>query len=318
MFLRILKYFKILRLFFFLPVISFSLPCINTYASNNKIIEGVVAVVMGKPILYSETKDFQRILNLSNDSYKSSLNTALNYLVELEILKDKLEKIGIKTEDDEINFQIKALAQSNGNKSVDDFLLSIKKKGISEAVFRKFVKYQILKAKYIRNYIQPNITISEQELKQDLKKIVGKEIKLFNMLLISSKNKNKLLSVYKKIDFQKKDAIQQNLNKYKNLKVITLKGISEEDINPTVRKHLQTLKPGEFSEIFQLGDSYFFVYFIGYAHLEDTDELTKKKLANFIIMKKIEEEFKTKMSNLKNQYYVEIKKNLIKKLEEGK
>lgn len=279
--------------------------------SDEKLIEGIVAVVGDNPVLLSEVRETRTALKVFFGKNEISVQDALSYIIDSRTFEIAMKERGIVVEKDEIDFHLEEFARANNYKNVNEFLIALKNEGVSENTLREIIKFESLKSKYVRNFLLPRFFVSEEEILKTAQELIRKsELKLLKLTIYSSEDKNELLN------FREKITKGENAPGEK-VKISYLTGVTEEDLTPEMKKYLSHLKPNEPSSVLSLGDYYVFIIYEISENLREMDESVKKRIRNYIITRRVERELEKELKDLKNKIYIDLKNNLIKKLEEG-
>ena len=133
---------------FFIILIAFSL--------NAKIIDKVVASVNGEPITSYDIQVTSKKLNIPK-------NQALNYLIDQELIKSEIKKLGITVDAYEIDEAMNKIAQRN-HLTLFELQNILMQKGEYKE-FKKKLKENLLKEKLFENIVNSQLKITPQQIK---------------------------------------------------------------------------------------------------------------------------------------------------------
>ncbi len=124
---------------------------------NAKIIDMVVASVNKEPITSYEIATLSKKLHIS---YKE----ALNLLIDKKLFDEAIKEQGISVDEFDVENAFEKIASSYGM-SVYEFKRMLKEKGELEE-FEKKLKEKLLRDKFIQEFLNSKISISDKEIKE--------------------------------------------------------------------------------------------------------------------------------------------------------
>jgi len=152
-------------LIFILMVISFFTP------SYGKIVDYIVAVVNGQPILYSELLEYAR-----NNRIRD-LRAARDSLIERKILLTEAEAEGLTVSDKEIKTALEDFIKNSGFRSKEDFQKALAKEGLSLDDVEEKLKEQLIVAKLIGKNVKSRISVTDIEIEKVCRERQSKPIR---------------------------------------------------------------------------------------------------------------------------------------------
>ncbi|MFQ3306822.1 MAG: parvulin-like peptidyl-prolyl isomerase [Candidatus Midichloriaceae bacterium] len=197
--------FKIIFLFVF----SFIYNIDYSYSDN------IVAYVNGEIITSYEMNDRITLVELANKSKlsKDAKSEVLKELIDEKLLAQIANKNQMVISKKKIDEAMKNMAKSNGFNNLNDFLLNYK---IKKSTLYKKLESQILLQVFIEKYIQPEIHISKQEIKDNTNAISQNTTAKSYIDINNDKAKLYEIVMYKKS--YTPESMMSNINDiYKNL-----------------------------------------------------------------------------------------------------
>ncbi len=267
-------------------------------------IDGVAAVVDSNPVTVSEVKAAAKVLSEMGNR-DTTCREALEYMVDMNILEKEAGERGLKVTDEEVETAIKAVATRN-NFSYRQLKEVIEAKGIPFSVYRNIVKYELLKDRFIRSVIQPETMVGPSDVRALYSELHKQGLRPVSVVVFVGRNR-KQVSKARLLLTEEKDFKHVN-QEFPEVVSTPIKNVWPEDLNPQVKTVLQNLKPGEMSDIFQIGEKWGFVLFTG---LDDNDSAQKippevySRLEQMALLKKINEELKRKLARFRTKHFVE-------------
>jgi peptidyl-prolyl cis-trans isomerase SurA len=158
-------------LLYALLVSLFSLP-MHSF-SKEVLVEGIAAVVNGRPILLSE---FEQAWKIRLEGLKGKVSNEeilrknlINRMVMLKLQEESAENNGIRVNERELNASIDLIARNN-KLSLKEFYLQVEKQGLSISSFRENIRQQVI-AQRLQNQLFGNrVRITKTEIDEVLKR----------------------------------------------------------------------------------------------------------------------------------------------------
>ena len=148
-----------------LMLISFSA------SSYGKVIDYIVAVVNGQPILYSELLEYAR-----NNRIRD-LRVARDSLIERKILLTEAEAEGLTVSDEAIKNALENFIKNSGFRSREEFEKALEKEGLTLDDVREKLKEQLLVAKLIGRNVKSKIHVTDIEIEKVCRERQSKPIR---------------------------------------------------------------------------------------------------------------------------------------------
>ena len=149
-----------------------------------ELIDRIVAVVNNDVItlseLYEESEPtFEKIReNVPADQVNAALRKArkdiLNGLIDRMLVAQKAENSGLSVNDEDVDAAIERIISQN-NTTPQRFRRELAKMGLSEELYRKKIKSQILQSKLINYEIRSKIVITDEKVRQYYQESFGRE-----------------------------------------------------------------------------------------------------------------------------------------------
>jgi len=160
------------RVLYIMFVFSLLIP----FSAAGKVFDRVVGVVNGEVITLSDLDNAMpqygrdNILDEGNSldkeiKLRQARKEVLDMLIEERLLQLVARQFGIKVEDEEVDKAIERMKQA-GNASDDEMIKELTAQGFSMEGYSHFIKAQLRKAKIIDAAIKPNISMSEEKLRE--------------------------------------------------------------------------------------------------------------------------------------------------------
>lgn len=166
-------------------------------AGSTAVVDKIVAVVNGEPLLLSEIKTAAYIMNqsrLSGELEEKILKDRrfLKKMVTETLIYQEAVRAGFDTRDDEID-KLSSKVLKKNNIPFDQFLVQLGKMGLSYDEYREQLRREIIKAKIIRLEVDSKVTLSEEELKKAIEEAIERErenrrINIQQILILAPQN----------------------------------------------------------------------------------------------------------------------------------
>ena len=139
--------------------------------SYGKVVDYIVAVVNGQPILYSELLEYAR------NSRIKDLRVARDSLIEKKILLTETEAEGLTVSDEEIEAALKNFIKNSGFRSGKEFEKALEKEGMTLDDVKEKLRNQLLVAKLIGRNVKSKIHVTDIEVEKVCKERQTKPIR---------------------------------------------------------------------------------------------------------------------------------------------
>ena len=263
---------KFVYLFLFLilsvPTLTFANNKDNNLSKDYILVDKIIAVVNGKPVLKSELKLFQEFYGIQNEK------VALNELINQILISQTAKNMGITASQEEINRYILDLVKRNNMNSIEELKEVFEKEGIPFSEFKDLIKRQILVGKFTHQYLREKFLEATEEGKVEKSATVR--------VLYLSKNSPDFEEKYKKVKaLLYKEPFSKLVKTYSDDETTKengglLKNIKEGFLNKEIDKKLWGYRKGDIFEV-NTDNGVFFVKIEG-IEKKFTDDIDNKKL----------------------------------------
>ncbi len=142
--------------------------------SHAEIVEKIVAIVNSELVLESDVKALQKNLDRPElidesilfgkapQSLRGDRKAQLDYLINERILTSEIKRLNLTVTNDRIDQEVKDKAKQN-NISEADLLAAIKRQGMDESEYKKFLKDRIEKQSLMDSEIISKLRISDED-----------------------------------------------------------------------------------------------------------------------------------------------------------
>jgi peptidyl-prolyl cis-trans isomerase SurA len=325
--------YKNFKIILFVMVLLFSL---SSFSFGEEYVDRVIAVVNDDVITLSELEStgrqyFNKIkANVPAGQLSSSLEKArgevLNGLINKAIVKQKAAELSIIVEREEID---KALAQmlSRNNATIEQFRKKLATEDISESEYRKGLHDQILQSKLINFQVRSRIVIIEDDIKEYYQKEYTQEEGESGYYILqmgftwqdSPTDSDSKEAVRKKAEVIRQRVIagegfnelaQANSDLPSAVDGGDIGLIKKDEMASYMRETVQSLNPGEISEIVETGNTFQFFKLLT---IRDGDVIArapyddvKEEIRNILYREKMDMQYKEWIENLREEAYIKI------------
>ncbi len=266
--------------FYFLSQVAFSAT----------LIDRVVAIVDGEPILQSEVNEKIKkgpLVALSDwpaEATSDQFQRALNDMINIRLVLKKADELELTVEDADLESQINKLLTSQGadRKALEDFL---KQQGKTYEQYKEDFKHQMIVRRFQGRVILPLVKITEKDVQNHYLKISGnsaQSVRLdvnqitFNILGDKTLDAPKLKIANELVARARKGEDFSNLAKVYGDSQSSLTGIKPADLSPKIRQAISGLGLGDVSEVVEVGRQ-LFIFHIDKRELAGDSNFTAKK-----------------------------------------
>lgn len=269
----------------------------DSLTNNNKAIENSV-------ILHSEVKERAReasriwpLLYYPANKSSSSYDKSLNELINMRLILNAVEKMGIKVSDEMVDNHVKLVIkrQPDWGGNILEFEKLLLREGQTLASYRQNVKQQIIFQHFKNTTIRPKINITDSDIRSYyLAKNRGEsalsdsDIELVTRQIVLSSQGDEVLDKEKEsqankiytllksgASFKELEALNSD-SKFSNDKNILEKHVLSE-LNPQVKKELKDLKEGDFSRPIKISKLGWYLFYIEKLSVRDSQDFLNHK-----------------------------------------
>jgi len=263
---------------------------------NAKIVDYIVAVVNGEPILYSE------LLKYAKENHISDLRAARDSLIEKKILLTEAKEEGLTVSEEEVDEALKDLMRRGGFKSKEDLEKALEKEGLNLEEIKEKLKEQLLIAKLIARKVKPKVKVTDIDVEKVCRKEKASRVREVYYIFTKDKNKaEKALEILKAgVPFEKvakeysEDPITAKRGGY-------LGQVKEGTLIKPLDIAVFTTKPGKL-KLVQTKEGYFILY----VKSEKKGGCNREKIRRELYMKRFQERLKAFINELKKKASVKV------------
>jgi len=161
-----------------IPVLFFLLPGLLFFAAptaHARVVDGVVAVVNGAPVTFSEFResvaemlgipegDADHYLRVERDLAR--VLRGIETLVESVLVRQRLEALGQAVSDKEVDQAVVSVQKNNGM-SAEEFQMALEREGTSLPAFQRRIRWQMERGAIVRALKMRAVTVTEEEVRQ--------------------------------------------------------------------------------------------------------------------------------------------------------
>jgi len=139
-----------------------------------RLVDGVVAVVSGEPVTFSEFREsVAETLGISEgdtDVYlreerdRGRVLKGLETLIESVLVRQKLEQLGQAVSDREVEQAVEAVRKNSGM-AEEEFRAALEQEGLSPAAYRRRLRWQMERGAIVRALEFRAVTVTEEEVR---------------------------------------------------------------------------------------------------------------------------------------------------------
>ena len=256
-----------------------------------QLLDRVVANVNGEPILESELKVASIFYGIKDRK------KLIDILVEKHLIAQFLSKQGLNIPEDYIDQLIKDIATSN-KKSVEELYEELRKENLTIEDLRNFLRVEVASTLGLREYLSSRIDVSEVEI--ELERLKHGEVTFLReieLLVIDKKDKEKLLKA-----IEQGGTDLERIARALGAQVEKLK-VKRGDLVDSLDREVWKVREGDLA-IAEDEESIYLAKVLRTVRIfsgRSEDEIKKE-----ILTRKMEEEKKRIISELKKESFVQI------------
>ena len=269
---------------------------ILSISANAKIVDYIVAVVNGEPILYSE------LIRYAKENRIPDLRAARDSLIEKKILLTKAKEEGLTVSDREVEEALRDFMKRNGFKTEEELKRALKAEGLTLQDVKEKIREQLLVAKLIARKVKSKVKVTDLEVEKVCRK--EKNFSVREVYYIFTKDKGK---AEKALEVLKAGVPFEKVAKEYSEDPITAKkgGYLGEVRKGTLIKPLDiavwSTEPGKF-RLVETKNGYFIVY----VKSQKSKGCDREKIRRELYMKKFQETLKAFIEEFKKKASVKV------------
>ena len=311
---------KILRLFIGLFIV------VGSGLAHAEATNRIVAIVNDEIITFYELEMAIRNFKpsvMEKGEQEEFQKQILFQMIDQKLMDIQTKRLGVQIPSEEVDKAVARLKEDQGLTSPEDFSRALLKEGLSEVEFKNKIKEQILRFKLISREIGSKIIIPENRIKEYFEnnktKFQNKEgVHLANIFLPIAektppeerlKEKKKIEEIWERLkkgeDFA---GLARQFSKDPSAAQGGDMGIfAFEEIDPSLREVISSLKPGEFSPVIQSPNGWQIVKLISIKGAKETsfDEV-KNRIQEQLFQEEVDKRFSQWLQKLKDRSYIQV------------
>ncbi len=287
-----------------------------------KIVDGIVAVVNGEIITFSDIRD------LSKKEGSKDIKALLNQLIEMKLIDQEAKKYKIEVSDEEVNEALDRILEVN-KIDIERLKETLRLGGESLLSYKKELKREILRMKLLSIAIRQKFVIKEEDIAKyyetHREEFDHQRVVRVSHIFIS-KEKGRLYAYKRALHIL--SLIKRGMNfseaakRFSESPSATYGGdigfFKRGEMVPSLEKVAFSLKPGEISGIIETRSGF---NIIKVTEIKDEGpkppRLVKKEIERILYKKEFDTKFREWLKALKSKSYIEVKRGFLKQVAES-
>jgi peptidyl-prolyl cis-trans isomerase SurA len=290
-------------------------------AGAAEVVDRIVAVVNDDLITLSELNEMSAKVNSNPDAPQADQNAVLDQMIELKLLEQEANRLGISTSEREIDAAIDSV-KIQYNLTDEQMAEALKKQNLTPEAFREQWRVQILGNKVIATQVKGQIAVTEDEIKQYYDENYagpagGKQIHIAHILITidSPEEKEKALELAQEVSEKAKSGedFGELAKKYSKDTVSAEKGgdlgyLDKGDLVPELEEVIQAMPVGEVSDPIESPSGYHIIKVLDTRALDESSlEDAREEIRQKLYREKAEKALKTWVEGVRKTAYIEVK-----------
>lgn len=310
--------------------------------STAELVDRVVAVVNDDVITLSELEKegepLYRDISAKTpsaslaDTLQDAREHVLDQLIEKRLVAQKAKAANLSVSDAEVDAAFEQMLAQN-KVSKDGFLTRLKSEGVTETAYKEDLRGQILQGKLVNTDVRSKVVVTEEEIldyydTHYTSQVSGEGYYLLQIGIswIDPQNPDASAEVLRVNKLEAKEQAEKILamardgEDFKDLarKYSTMPSAGDggdigifqlDEMAPYMREAVQSLKPGEVSDVIDTPEGYQFFKLInsedGTIVIKTPLEEVKDQIRNSLYEERLKEAYGTWLEELKNQAYIQ-------------
>jgi len=286
----------------------------------------IVAIVNNEIITFHElekAKKSYKMPALEKEGQREFQKQLLFQLIDQKLIDLQIKRLGINISPEEVDKTVARIKEEQGLTRPEDFAKALLQEGLSESEFKNKIKEQIQRYRLVSREIGSKIIISENQVreyyeKNKIKFQKSEGVQLAHIFLPFSektpqeerlKQKKKMEEIWDRLlkgeDFDKlAREVSQDFSGAQggNLGMFTM-----EEIDPSLRNVISSLKPGEFSSVLQSSQGWQIVKLIDLTGVKEIsfDEV-QVRIQEQLFQEEVDKRFAEWLKKLKDRSYIQV------------
>ncbi len=281
-----------------------------------ELIDKVAAVVNDEVITLSEVRE--ELKKRSRGNQKLSEKEVLDQIIEEKLIEQEGKKLGVSVSDEEVNSMVEAIkARYNLEEKGMEKVLS--EQNISFEEFKEQLKMQLLTKKVLDKYLTSKIAVTDQEIEKYYIENYGEispaeEVRISHILI--PKNSPNALEEAKRIAElarSEKEDFSKLAKRYSKDQASAPNGGDlgffriDQMIEP-IAKAIKGIEPGKVVGPVETSAGYHIIKVTGKKTSDEKiPETVREEIKNTLYRKKLEEQLRTWLNDVKQKAYIEKK-----------
>lgn len=304
-------------------ILIFLLLAIESVIAKPRVVDQVIAVVDGQPILQSELQsekqNVTKILELEKredetKDAKAFEKKVLEQIIEDRLLDREIYKMGLEATDLQVEQIIQNIMKENNIQSKEDFKRLLKNEGVAFEEFENNYRKRVSRNNYVRQVIQPKINIRPEEVEKKLQDLASKNKNLetrfeLGLLLIPKADLSKDQVIAMAQEIRKKNNFSHYAKQFGPFSDTDgiIQNAAPKDLQEPIVKALTGLKSGEVSNPIEMDQAWALVKKINetQVNLAVSDE-QREVITEQIFNERVAQSLNQTLTDLKNKALIEI------------
>ena len=286
----------------------------------------IVAIVNDEIITFHELEKAQKKIKppvMEKEGQEEFQKQLLFQLIDQKLIDLQIKRLGIHIPPEEVDKTVARIKEEQGLTGSEDFSKALLKEGLSESEFRNKIKEQILRFRLINREIGNKIIIPENQVREYYEKNKSKfqrteGVELAHIFLpISEKTPpEERLNQKKKIE-----EVRDRLVKGEDFAGLARQFSQDpsasqggnlgtfvfEEIDPSLREVIATLKPGQFSSVLESPKGWQIVKLIDLKGAKEISfDETKERIQEQLFQEEVDKRFTQWLQKLKDRSYIQV------------
>jgi peptidyl-prolyl cis-trans isomerase SurA len=291
-----------------------------------EVANRIVAIVNNEIITYYELeKAFKNLhpADREKGTQEEIKKQLLFQLIDQKLVELQIKRLGIQISSEDLEKSLDRIKQEQGLSRPEDFQAALAKGGVSEADIKNRIKEQLLRFRLVSREIGSKIVVPElkiQEYFQKHKSLFQKSegVHLAQIVLTNPDNASSLEVLNQKM---KAEAIWERLKKGEDFADLArsfsldasgaqggdLGFFGWDEIDPSLKTVIASLKPGEFSQVLQSPQGWQIVKLIALQVAKEVSlEEVREQIREKLFQEEVEIRFGQWVQQLKDRSYIQV------------